>query len=332
MRQKGFLLVLTALFLGICFLMASPFLGYILMGLILGFLLLPTKRRLEDYMPSQYSSATVVLLTVLVAIFPLMVLLGFVADDASALVDSVNQTEIDFSGLEQQIEQGTGMEVSLEERVKSLMSAAGSYIVSSTSQIVGVASSVAIGLSIMLFVEFYSLKDGRSLVDWSKRFDLMPTSVQQDLYRDAAKATKAVVKGHIFIAIVTGIVTALGLFLVGIPNTFFWSFIAILAGFIPIIGTALIWVPAAAYLLLQGSTASAIALTLYGLVIVGGVENFVRPYLVDADAGPHPLYILLGVIGGLEIFGMVGIFIGPIIFGVTNSLLVIYQQNLDKFS
>ena len=332
MKQKSFLLILAAFFLTVCFLMVSPFLGYILTGIILGFLFLPAKRKLQEFMPPRYSSGTVVLLTVLGAVIPVMILLGFVADDAANIVNSVNQTDIDLSGIEQQIEQVLDTEFSLEERLKSILSAAGNYILSSTSQIVGIASSVAIGLSIMLFVEFYSLKDGKDLVEWSKKFDFLPVQVQQDLYTDTAEATKAVVKGHIFVAIITGIVTALGLFLVGIPNTFFWSFIAIIAGFIPIIGTALIWAPAAIYLLLTGSTIPALALIVYGLIIVGSVENFVRPYLVDAEAGPHPLYILLGVIGGLEIFGMIGIFVGPIIFGVTKSLLQIYQQNPDKLS
>jgi len=78
------------------------------------------------------------------------------------------------------------------------------------------------------------LKDGQRAINWTENFDLMPTDIQKDFYRDTAKATKAVVKGHIFVALSTGILTGIGLFATGIPNSIFWTFIATIAGLIPI--------------------------------------------------------------------------------------------------
>lgn len=332
-RQKTFLFISIAAALAVCFMMISPFLGYILTGLILAFLLQPLKKRLDNYIPPEYSSILVIALTVLGAILPLIFILGFVAGDAANLVNTLNQADsIGISGIEQQIESITGTDISLEERISSGLESIGGAVVSSTSQIVGMASSVTIGLSIMLFVEFYGLKDGRKAINWTEKLDLMPTAVQKDLYRDTAKTTKAVVKGHIFVAIATGLLTGLGLFATGVPNSIFWSFIAVISGLIPVVGVALIWVPAAVYLLLDGSTVLAAALTLYGLIAIGGAENFLRPYLVDEEADIHPLYILLGVIGGIGLFGVIGIFVGPVVFGIAKSLLNIYRKNLEEFS
>lgn len=332
-RQKTFLLLSIALTLAVCFLMISSFLGYILTGLILAFLLYPLKQRFDSYMSAEYSSTLVIVVTVLGAILPLLFILGFVAGDAANLVNTLNQAEnIGISGIEQQIESVVGTDIALEQRIRSTLENIGSAVVSSTSQIVGMASSVAIGLSLMLFVEFYGLKDGQKMIDWTERFDLMPTDIQKDLYRDTAKTTTAVVKGHIFVAVATGLLTGLGLIATGIPNSIFWGFIAVISGLIPVVGTALIWVPAAVYLFIQGSTIMAVSLALYGLIAVGGAENFLRPYLVDEEADLHPLYILLGVIGGLGIFGVIGIFVGPIVFGIAKSLLNIYRRNLDEFS
>lgn len=338
-RQKTFLFLLIGIFLAICFLMLSPYLGYILTGLILAFLLLPLKQRLDSFLDPTYSSTLSVGLTILGAILPLILLIGFVAGDAANLVNSMNQTEnmaqngdIQVSDLEQQINDLTGLDVSIGERARSALRTVSDFVISSTSQIVGMASSVAIGLSLMLFVEFYGLKDGQRAINWTERFDLMPTDLQEELYRDTAKTTRAVVKGHLLVALATGLLTGLGLFATGIPNSAFWTFIAVLSGLIPIVGTALVWVPAAVYLLVTGSTVPAIGLLVYGMVVIGGAENFLRPYLVDEEADLHPLYILLGVIGGIGIFGFIGIFVGPIVFGVTKSLLEIYRRNLEEFS
>jgi predicted PurR-regulated permease PerM len=311
----------------------SPFLGYILTGLILAFLLYPLKNWLDDYIGSTYSSTLVVLITVLGAILPFLFILGFVAGDAANLVNTLNQADsIDISGIERQIESITGTDISLEQRIRSGVESIGQAVVASTSQILGMASSVTIGVSLMLFVEFYGLKDGQRAINWTENFDLMPTDIQKDFYRDTAKATKAVVKGHIFVALSTGILTGIGLFATGIPNSIFWTFIATIAGLIPIVGTGLIWVPAAVYLFLDGSTLLAALLIFHGAVVVGSADNFLRPYLVDEEADIHPLYILLGVIGGIGLFGVIGIFIGPISFGIAKSLLEIYQKNLTEFS
>lgn len=337
-RQKDFLLLLIAGFLVLCFLMIRPYLGYILTGLILAFLFYPAKNYLDQFTGSNYSSALVIILTVLGAILPVIATVGFVAGDAASLVNSLNQSQTQsgleiVSGIEQQVQNLTGQDISLQERIQSGLRTAGNFVVSSTSDIVSLASGVLVGLSLMLFVEFYGLKDGRRVVDWTEEFDVMPGDVQKALYRDTAETTRAVVKGHIFVAIATGLLTGIGLFAVGVPNSAFWTFIAMIAGLIPLVGTALIWVPAVVYLLLTGSVVSAVGLGLYSLVVVGGLaENFLRPYLVDEEADLHPLYILLGVVGGIGLFGVIGLFVGPIVFGVAKSLLEIYRKNLDEFS
>jgi len=326
-RQTVFLFTLIGIFLGLCFIIISPFLGYILSGLILAFLLYPLKNWLDQYISPNYSSAIVVLTTVLGAIMPFLFVLGFVAGDAANLVNTLNQAEsIDFSGIERQIEAITGTEISIEQRLRSGIESIGRSVVSSASQILGMASSVTIGLSLMIFVEFYSLKDGQKAIKWTEKFDLMATDIQKDFYKDIGRTTKAVVKGHIFVALATGLLTGLGLFATGIPNFIFWTFIAAIAGLIPIVGTGLIWLPASIYLFLDGSTFLAILLIFHGTVVIGSADNFLRPYLVDEDADIHPLYILLGVIGGIGLFGIIGVFVGPIVFGIAKSLLEIYQK------
>lgn len=327
-RQRIFLILLLVAALGVSFLMVLPYMGYILTGLILGFILKPVKERIDTV--TSYSSIITIFLTIFIALLPLMVLLGVVADDAAQIVNSIEDREISLGQIEQQISQLTGEEFSLEERLRSSIETIGSTVLSSTSQIVNLASGFAIGISILLFTQYYALKEGSDLVEWTKQLDILPDDLQEELYRKTAATTQNVIEGHVITALVSGIVAGVGLFLVGVPNIAFWTFMMMILGLIPFIGTALIWVPAAIYLLINGQIYSGVLLLIYGIVAVGSVDNFLRPFLVDEEADLHPMFIILGVIGGVAIFGPIGIFVGPVIFGIAKILVKIYMKNYDQ--
>jgi len=128
----------------------------------------------------------------------------------------------------------------------------------------------------------------------------------------------------------SGLVAGIGLLLSGVPNVAFWTFMMMVLGLIPLVGTALIWAPAALHLLISGQFVLGAALILYGVVVVGSVDNFLRPFLVDESADLHPIFIIFGVIGGIGIFGPIGIFVGPVMFGTAKSLIQVYIENFDQ--
>lgn len=327
-RQKTFLIAALTAATGIAFLMVLPFMGYILTGLILGFMLKPVKDRIDQV--TSYSSTITVILTIFMALLPVMILLGVVTDDAAQIVNSIEDQNISLGQIEQQISQLTGEEFSLEERLKSSIETIGSTVLSSTSQIVGFASGFAIGISILLFTQYYTLKQGSDLVEWSKQLDLIPDEIQDELYQKTADTTHSVIEGHVITALASGLVAGIGLFIAGVPNIAFWTFMMMILGLIPLIGTALIWAPAAIYLLINGQIYMGAFLLAYGALVVGSVDNFLRPFLVDEEADLHPLFIILGVIGGISVFGPIGIFVGPVIFGIAKALLKVYMENYDQ--
>lgn len=327
-RQKIFLLLALGAALTICALIVLPYLGYILTGIILAFMLKPVQERIAEYLP--YSSGITILLTVLIALMPLIILLSVVANDAAAVVNSIQEQDIDLGYIEQQISALTGEEFSLEERLKSSIETIGSTVLSSTTQIAEFASGFAIGVSILLFTQYYALKEGDKLVKWSKKLDVIPDDIQEALYSKTANTTHTVIEGHVITAFVSGLVAGVGLFLAGVSNIAFWTFMMMILGLIPMIGTALIWAPAGLYLLINGQIYTGGFLLVYGAAIVGSVDNFLRPFLVDEEADLHPLFIVLGVIGGIGLFGPIGIFVGPVMFGIAKSLLKVYIENYDQ--
>lgn len=322
-RQKAFLYTGTILVGAICFLMISPYIGYLLSGILLAFISYPLFEKLNARTRSDLSALIVIGLTVFAAILPFTIMIGAVGNDAADLVSNIDRSnglEI-IDEIEQSINRYTGQTVDLEQQADDILNRAASILPSSLSSTVGILSDIAIGLSLMLFAQFYALKDGKSLVHYSKRFDFMDNEKQEFFYNSTAASTWAVVKGHVLIAFIQGILAGIGLYLVGIPNSLFWTFVMILTGFIPIIGTALVWAPAAIYLAITGQLLNALILTAYGLIIVSAADNILRPLTVDKDADIHPIFILIGLIGGIGIFGPVGIFLGPVIFGILKNFL-----------
>lgn len=322
-RQKAFLYGSTAFIGFICFLMVSSFVGYLLTGLLLAFVSYPLFDRLRNRFGPHVSASLVIAVTIFAAILPFTIMLGAVGGDAAALVSGINASEgleaVDRA--ETLITQYTGQSIDIEQRAGELVSRVASFLPSGLSSAVGLIADLSIGVSLMLFLQFYALKDGKKFVGWTKKFDFMTDERQEMLYSSTARSVWAVVKGHVMIAFAQGLLAGIGLWIFGVPNVLFWTFMMILLGFIPMIGSALVWLPAAIYLALLGNVTSAALLILYGLVIVGGSDNFLRPMVVDEDADIHPFFILVGLIGGVGLFGPVGIFLGPVLFGVLKNLL-----------
>jgi predicted PurR-regulated permease PerM len=121
-----------------------------------------------------------------------------------------------------------------------------------------------------------------------------------------------------------GAVGGIGLAIAGLPGVF-WGSVMAFTSLIPFIGTALVWVPSVAFLLLTGHTGAAIFLTLWSVLVVGTLDNFLRPVLMKGGSEMSVLWMFFAVLGGLQLFGMPGLVYGPIVFGLCQVLLRLYQ-------
>ena len=139
-------------------------------------------------------------------------------------------------------------------------------------------------------------------------------------------AIASVTKGTILIALLQGVLTGIGFALAGLPNPVLWASIAAFAAMIPAIGTGLVIVPAVAYLAFIGQTPSATILAVWGLGIVGTVDNLLRPMLIGRGIKIHPLIILFSALGGLQFFGILGFFVGPVVLAVLFALFEMYPK------
>lgn len=329
--QRGFLLVLVVSLLFLSGLMLKPFLGWILGALLLAFILMPLQDRFSKYIGSQISAFSLILLSIVLVSVPFALIFGAVATDARDAIGDVNSsTIIDTDNVERMILERTGQEVDLDSQIQSALSNFVDTTIGSASRALSVITSLSLGISVMLFLLYYLLKDGKGFTSYLKDTVPLPDDILDKLERKTYITTWAVIKGHILVAIIQGAIAGIGLWLTGIPNYIFWTFVMVLLAFIPIIGAFIVWGPASIYLFMIDRPIAGIFLLAYGATVVSFTDNFLRPILVDRGADIHPAVILIGVLGGVYVFGAAGLFIGPIVFGVLKATAEVFKKHYHE--
>lgn len=186
--------------------------------------------------------------------------------------------------------------------------------------------TVVADVFLIIISVFFFLKDGKSIVQKLINLSPLQDSYDRELLEKTTATITTVVKGTLLIALIQGILAGLGLFIFGVPNAFLWGALAALCAVIPGLGTALVVVPAVIYLFVTGNTPFALGLSVWGMLLVGMIDNMLGPYLYKKGTRLHPLVILLSVLGGISFFGPAGILLGPVIASLCFSLIHIYEK------
>ena len=169
---------------------------------------------------------------------------------------------------------------------------------------------------IMIYAMFFFLKDGRQILE--KIFYYMPLSHEDEsrMLDRFVSVTRATIKGTLLIGLIQGALGGIAFYIAGIDGAAFWGTIMVVLSIIPGVGAALVWIPAVVYLFLVGQTIPALLLAAWCALVVGSIDNFLRPILVGKDAEMPDLLILVGTMGGIFLFGAIGFIVGPIVCGL----------------
>ncbi len=325
-------LVITLLF----FRMIKSFVMTILLAAIFSGLATPLYRRFLGWMGGRKSlSSLCTLLTLfLLVVIPLGAFIGVVTAQAVRVTESVVPTvqriinEPDvlsnwLTGLpfQEEIEPYRDQIITKAGEIAGTL---GSWVFRSLQSGTGWTVGFVFQLFILVYTMFFFLTDGRTLL--RKVFYYLPLS-HEDEVRMGDKfvsVSRATLKGTMVIGAVQGTLAGIGFAFAGIDQAIFWGTVMTVLSIIPGVGTALVWVPAVIALVLGGQTVAGIVLGLYCAVVVGAVDNFLRPLLVGKDTQMHELLILFGTMGGIFMFGVVGFIIGPIISAMFVAIWDIY--------
>jgi len=326
--ETAFLLLVIAVAGLVSLLIALPFLQYILGAIIVAYVLHPLHLRLTPYVGRRLSPLLLIVALLLVVFVPVGYVTVALVRDLQAF--SRGEAGVATERIEASIFELTGRQVDLSAQVNSLGQELFNLLFGNLSELVSLGVTFSTGFGLMLFLVYYLLRDGEAFVEWV--IDTVPATDAfcERMFDRIDRTTWGVVVGHIFVAVLQGLIGGLGLLAAGIPNVIFWTFVMLLFAFLPLIGAFFVWAPAAVYLLLVGNTAAGVFLTAYGVLIVSSVDNYARPLVIDRGAHLNPAVVLIGVFGGVFAIGVTGLFIGPIVIAVLAATLASFNEEFDS--
>jgi predicted PurR-regulated permease PerM len=217
------------------------------------------------------------------------------------------------------------------DRVGDLAGLVSGWLVAALKSATLGSVNVLLSILIVLYAMFFFLIDGDRLLFYMLYYLPLHDDDEKKLLARFTSVTRATLKGTAVIGFLQGVLAGIALYVAGIPSALFWAFTMMLLSVVPGIGTALVWVPAVIYLMVAGEFATAIALALFCGVVVGTVDNVLRPKLVGNDTQMHELMIFFSTLGGLLMFGFMGFIIGPIIAALFVSLWELYGDEFKDW-
>ena len=330
-------LLLLVFFISALFLsMISQFLMAIFLAGIFSALSYPLYRRFERWFKGRRSLASIatLLLIVFLVLLPLGGLLGIITAQAIKVGEAVKPW------VEQQLAEPDAISTAFKslpfyDRIEPyrnlILKKAGEMVGGISGFLINRLSTVTLGtvnfvfmLFIMLYTMFFFLMDGNKLIDKILYYLPLEDHDERRMLNKFTSVTRATLKGTAVIGLLQGVLAGGAFAVVGIEGAAFWGAIMAVLSFIPGIGSALVWVPAVIILAATGHAAKAVGLGVFCAAVVGSIDNFLRPILVGRDTQMHELMILFGTLGGIIMFGVVGVIIGPIIAALFVTVWDIY--------
>jgi predicted PurR-regulated permease PerM len=322
-----------------------PFLGAILWGTILAMMFSPLNKRLLLLMPSRVnlSAAVSMAVVVVVVILPMIAIGTALLQEATTLYGVLNSGEIDlgksFATTAENLPQWTrnllyvmGVQNldAVVQKITFFLKEGTQFL---TLQILSIGQSalhLVISFFVMLYLLFFLLRDGDRLFATLKRSIPLKEAQQDALFDKFVTVVRATVKGDLLVALLQGVLGGLAFWALDIRAPLVWGVLMAVVSLLPAFGAALIWLPVAIYLLISGSIWQGIALIVFGTLVIGLVDNFLRPILVGKDTKMPEYVVLISTLGGLEAFGLIGFIMGPLITAMFLAVWDIRTHLRDK--
>ncbi|HEX8701125.1 MAG TPA: AI-2E family transporter [Myxococcaceae bacterium] len=212
------------------------------------------------------------------------------------------------------------------ETERALLSAAAGGA-SVLRHVLGVGSELVVNLFLMLVAMYYFFLDGRRLFFEATRLVPLDKRYILAFAREFTDVAYAIVYGNTLTALAQGAIGLLGMLLVGVPHAGVWGAAMVVAALVPVVGTGLVWIPVSIALALSGRVGEAMFLAAWGAIVVGSADNVLRPKLCGSRMALHPLLVFLSMFGGVAVFGMMGMLVGPLIAAFFMAMVRIYRRD-----
>jgi predicted PurR-regulated permease PerM len=308
-----------------------PFFGAVCWAVFIAIVFWPLQQRVLRNAKGRRGMAAfaTLLIVLLIVILPLSLVAATVAEEAATVVGKLRSGELNpaeyflrivevLPSWAQAVLQRLGITEFglLQQKVLATLGQSGQAITARAFTIGQVTLDFIVGFFVMLYVLYFLLRDGDQLSDAvAHRMPLRQEHTDR-LLTQFATVVRATVKGNVLVALVQGALGGVAFLVLGVAGAMLWGAVMALLSLLPAVGAALVWGPVALYFLATGAIVKGVGLTIWGAVVIGLVDNVLRPVLVGKDTRMPDYLVLIATLGGLAVFGLNGFVIGPVIAAV----------------
>jgi predicted PurR-regulated permease PerM len=335
-----FLIAVTSLSLYLCYVIFRPFVYPLVSAVVIAIVFFPVHAQMARLIrgPSLAALLSTILVTLIILI-PAVFLIIAITHEAGELIEHIEEKSTQSGGLSPYLMQLIDRPVRWLEghyptlradmlaRVRQLSE----FLPDVVRVTVGNITSFIVGTVITLFTLFFLFREGKAIR--RRAAAVLPLNAQQieELFNGINNTIIATVYGGIVVAAAQGALTAIALWICGIRSPVLWGIVAAAFSLVPLVGSSVVWLPAAVYMAVTGHWGCAIFLAVWGAGVVGTADNILRPILISGRVKMHTLLIFFSVFGGVQVFGFLGLFIGPVILAITMTLLGLLKQEASRW-
>lgn len=340
------LLVFLAVALYASYRVVMPFMEPIVLGILIGMLTYPLHDRMESALRGRKNLAALIGclgLSLLILLPASMVVIAILKQGVAYAVivrdwateDNIHEVLSNSvvqqlkTRLEEILPEGALNPVAIRTQAIATATTVGKNFAGVSTAMLGSVTHFAVNFTLMLFVLFFVLRDHDKMLAFMRHALPLSRTQEDVLFKEIRDVSKSALLGSLLTAVTQGVVGGIGLSLAGIPGLF-WGAIMAFASLIPFVGTALIWVPAALYLFFTGDTTWGIFMVFWGAVVVGSIDNFLRPLFMQG-ASMNTVVVFFSLIGGLQMFGLMGLIYGPLVFSIALVFFRLYENEFSDF-
>jgi len=322
-----------------------PFFGALLWGTILAILFAPLQRRLRRVMAGRATLAALatVLIVLLIVILPLVLIGGLLLQEALGVYARFQSGELDLGRFVQQALDALPAWVfdlmnrfglsdlgEVQEKFSSSLMQGSRFVAAKAFNIGQNTFDLVVNLGIVLYLLFFFVRDGDFLVRRIRAALPLHARQQRELFEIFTTVIRATVKGNVVMAIVQGALGGLAFWFLGVHAAVLWAVVMAFLSLLPAVGSALVWAPVAIYFLATGAVWQGVALIAFGVLVIGTVDNVLRPLLVGKDTKLPDYVVLVSTLGGMVVFGLNGFVIGPVIAALFMAVWEIVAASRDE--
>lgn len=340
--NRTFLVLLVAVSAGFAAIL-WPFIGAVFWAIVLAILFHPLNRRLRQRMPDRPNQATflTLLLCLLIVILPLIGIGLSLVKETTSIYTRISSGQLDFGGYFQQIiaalpnwmldllnRMHLASVDEIQQKLSTVAAEAAKVVAGKAVDLGQNTLGFVVSFCIMLYLLYFLLRDGNQLIARIRQALPLETGHKRALAQKFTAVIRATVKGNLVVAAAQGMLGGLIFWLMGIQGPVLWGVLMAFLSLLPAVGASLIWGPVSIYFLATGEVTKGVVLAAYGVLVIGLVDNVLRPVLVGKDTKLPDYIVLISTLGGMSLFGLTGFVIGPAIAALFIAVWDIYTPTL----